>query len=46
MVVGDLDEEQRSEVPSALEAMVRERAGSAPRATLTAPVLIGVGTKP
>lgn len=46
MVVGDLDEEQRSEVRSALEAMVRERAGSASRAILTAPVLLGIGTKP
>jgi ubiquinone/menaquinone biosynthesis C-methylase UbiE len=45
MVVGDLDGTQRAGVRSALDAMVRERAGSAERAVLTAPVLIGIGTK-
>ena len=46
LVIGELDESQRVEVRSSLDATVRERAGNASRAILTAPVLIGIGTKP
>ncbi len=41
----DLTADQTAVVRHALDGMVRERAGGSDRATLTAPVHIGIGTK-
>jgi hypothetical protein len=47
MITSGLTDEQRSDVIEVLDAMIRERAGgNGDPAVLTAPLHIGVGTKP
>ena len=46
MLVADLTDEQRADVIEVLDRMVRERSGGDGPAVLTAPLNIGVGTKP
>jgi ubiquinone/menaquinone biosynthesis C-methylase UbiE len=45
MLVADLTEEQRAEVRSVLDGMLRERSGGGPDAVLDTEVNIGIGTK-
>lgn len=45
MIVDDLTAEQRAAVRDVLDGMLRERSGGHGRATLTAPLNIGVATK-
>lgn len=44
-LVADLTDQQRTEVISALDGMVRERSNGGPTATLTTEVNVGTGTK-
>jgi hypothetical protein len=45
MLVADLTEEQRAEVRSVLDGMLRERSVGGPDAVLDTEVNIGIGTK-
>src|SRR5688572_19112646 len=46
LLVADLTEDQRADVVAVMDGMVRERVDEQGDATLTAPLNIGVGTKP
>jgi ubiquinone/menaquinone biosynthesis C-methylase UbiE len=46
VLVADLTEDQRADVVAVVDGMVRERVDEQGNATLTAPLNIGVGTKP
>ena len=46
LLVGDLTEDQRADVVAVMDGIARERADEYGIATLTAPLNIGVGTRP
>jgi ubiquinone/menaquinone biosynthesis C-methylase UbiE len=46
MLVADLTHQERDDIVRVLDGMVRERSGGSSPAVLTAPLNIGVGTKP